>query len=168
MSSEDNIPEGGLGGPKPRGPRLYLFLLSVQTAGVAMLLANLIPLWRLMALDFANYKPDPRSWWAFTGMLLIQVAYWVSVRVRPATPRIGSLLAGHMVSFVSRLSFVAVTAAFADMFLKRYESLKELNYPPLRALLVLVMFFSIFCWTLELERLSKALLQGSKTARKQA
>ncbi|MGE5295898.1 MAG: hypothetical protein ACM3VT_13820 [Solirubrobacterales bacterium] len=153
--------EKSLFGPRWRGRGLYFSLLSVQTAGVAILLANLIPLYRLMALDFASYRPDPRSWWAIAGILLIQVAYWLRVRLQPPLPRARNIVLGHVVSFAARLSFVAVTAAFTDMFLKRYESLKELNYPPLRVLAVLVLFFSIFCWTLELEHLAKA-LQGSK------
>lgn len=169
MSPEDAIAETGVCGRKSRGLGLYFLLLLVQTAGVALLLANLIPLYRLMALEFANYKPDSRVWWAFAGMLLIQVAYWLRVRLEPALPRTGNIVLSHIVSFGARISFVAVTAAFTDMFLKRYDSLKELNYPPLRALGVLVMFFSIFCWTLELERLATALREGehgiSKTHR---
>ena len=34
-----------------------------------------------------------------------------------------------------------------------FVALRDMNYPPLRALAVL----SLFCWTLELERLAKAL-----------
>jgi hypothetical protein len=162
MSSEDTLTEKDCCGPKWRGVGSYFFLLSVQTVGVALLLANLIPLYRLMATDFANYAPDPRTWWAFTGMAMVQIAYWLRVRLQPAMPRAAIMLLGHIVSFVGRISFVAVTAAFTDMFLKRFESLSAMDYPPLRALAVLIMFFTIFCWTLELERLAKA-LQGSKT-----
>lgn len=148
-------------GPKWRGLRLYFSLLSVQTAGVAILLANMIPLYRLMALDFSKYKPDLRPWWAITGMLLIQVAYWLRMRLQPPLPRTRNIVLSHIVSFVARISFVSVTATFTVMFLNRFEDLKNINYPPLRALVVLMMFFSLFCWTLELERLAKA-LQGSE------
>lgn len=162
MSGEDTTVEKARGGLKGRGVGLFFSLLAVQTAGVALLLANIIPLYRLLALDFANYKPDPRTWWAFTGMLLVQVAYWLRVRLQPPLPRAGSTLLGHVLQFVARLSFVAVTAAFADMFLKRFDAMKDMDYPPLRALGVLFIFFSIFCWTLDLERLAKA-LRGTKT-----
>lgn len=162
MSFEDTKIEKGRSGPKWRGLGSYFFLLSVQTAGVVLLLANLIPLYRLMAIDFAKYTPDPKIWWAITGMLMVQVAFWLRVRLQPALPRTGNIVLGHILLFVARISFVAVTAAFTDMFLKRFESLKEMDYPPLRALAVVIMFFTIFCWTLELERLAKV-LQGSKT-----
>ena len=162
MNAKDSTSENDLCGPKPRGLGLYFLLLSVQTVGVVILLANLIPLYRLMALDFANYRPDPRFWWAIAGLLLIQAAYWLRVRLQPPLPRTGNTVAGHIVSFIAKISFVSVTAAFTQMFLNRYEALISMNYPPLRALVVLMLFFSIFCWTLELERLAKA-LQGSKT-----
>lgn len=148
-------------GPAWRGVRLYFSLLSVQTAGVAILLVNMVPLYRLMALDFSNYKPDLSPWWAIAGMLLIQTAYWLRVRLHPPLPRTGSIVLGHIVLFVARISFVTVTAGFTVMFLNRFEALKNMNYPPLRALVVLMIFFSLFCWTLELERLAKA-LQESK------
>lgn len=162
MTSVEPKPAENLTPPVCPGQGVYLFLLAAQTVGVVLLLLNLVPLYRLMALDFAHYKPDPRSWWAIAGILLIQIPYWIGVYLRPALPRIRSIVAGHIVSFVARLSFVAVTAAFTDMFLKRFDSLKDLDYPPLRAVAVLIMFFAIFCWMLELEGLAKA-LQGSKT-----
>ena len=50
------------------------------------------------------------------------------------------------------------------MFLNRFEALRDMNYPPLRALVVLLIFFSLFCWTLELERLAKALQESNMNA----
>lgn len=161
MSAEDTKTERARGGPKWRGLGLYFFLLSVQTAGVAILLAYAVPLYRLMALDFARYKPDLKPWWTIAGILLIQVAYWFRVRLQPPLPRTGHIVLGHIVSFVARISFVAVTASFTVMFLNRFPELRNINYSPLRALVILVMFFSIFCWTLELERLAKALHEST-------
>lgn len=142
---------------RPRGVGLCFSLLAVQTAGVAILLANCIPLYRLMALDFANYRPDLRPWWAIAGMVVIQVAYWLRVRLDPPLPRRGNIVLGPIVLFAARMIFVSVTAGFTVMFLNRFDALRNMNYSPLRALVVLMMFFSIFCWTLELERLGKAL-----------
>lgn len=149
------------GHPKWRGVGLYFSLLAVQTAGVAIVLANGIPFYRMMVLDFANYSPNPRPWWAIVGMVLSQVAYWVQVRLQPRLPRIGNIVLGHIVAFVARISFIAVGSTFTVMFLNRFEDLKQMDYPPLRALAVLIMLFSLFCWTLELERLAKV-LHGDK------
>ena len=149
--------------PQRAGVGLYVALLSVQLAGVVMLLMNMIPLYRLMVLDFANYRPDSRPWWAGAGMWLIQTAYWLRVRLHPVLPLMRSVVLGHIVAFVARLGFVSVTAGFTVMFLNRFESLRDMNYPPLRALVVLLIFFSLFCSTLELELLAKA-FQESRPA----
>ena len=81
---------------------MYFSLLSVQFAGVAILLVNMIPLYRLMVLDFSNYRPDLRPAWAIAGMLLIQVAYWLRVRLNPPLPQTGTIVLGHIVAFVAR------------------------------------------------------------------
>lgn len=148
--------EDGRRSPKGRGLVLYFSLLSIQTTGVAILLANIVPLYRLMALDFAHYKPDAKPWWAM-GILLAQAAYWSRVRLQLPLPRAGHMVLGHMIHFVARISFVSVTASFTVMFLTRFPDLRNLNYSPLRAAIILTMFFAMFCWTLELERLAKAL-----------
>lgn len=145
-------------GTKPWIAGLYFPLLAAQTAGLAILLVNLIPLYRLMVLDFGNYKPDQMPWWwVIGGTLLIQVAYWLRVQLQPRLPRRGNLVFAHILLFAARMIFVSVTAGFTVMFLNRFEQLRDMNYPPLRAAAVLMVFFSIFCWTLEIERLAKAL-----------
>lgn len=127
-----------------------------------LLVANTVPLYRMMAADFAHYKPDPRPWWAVAGMLVVQIAYWIGVRSRLPLPPMRNIVLGHLVSFAARMTFVVMTASFTMIFMNKYEALMEMDYPPLRALLVFGIFFSVFCWMLELERLAKA-LQGSNT-----
>lgn len=143
----------------PKGPGLvpYFALLSIQTAGVATLLANIVPLYRMMARDFSQYRPDASPWWAVVGILLAQAAYWFGVRRRFSPPRTQHIVLGHLVHFVARLLFVSVTASFTLMFLHRLPDLRNLSYSPVRFLIILIIFFAIFCWTLELERLAKAL-----------
>lgn len=155
LESEGIVAEDGSCGEKGLG--LYWLLLSVETGGTAVLFSNLLPLYRVMAFDFGNYRPDPAAWWAIIGIVLTQVPYWLGRRLQPRLPRLKSTILSHILAFVAKLSFVAVTASFSVMFLNRAEALKQMNYPPLRVLVVLVMFFALFCWTLELERLSKAL-----------
>ncbi len=157
VSPQDIMTENGQRDPKWRGLGLYFSLLSVQTTGVGVLLANIVPLYRMMSLDFSSYKPDTRPWWAIAGILLVQIAYWLRVRLQPPLPLTRNIVLGHIVFFVARISFVCVTASFTLVFLNRFPELKDLNYPPVRVLVTLLMFFSIFCWTLELERLAKGL-----------
>lgn len=161
MTPEVTVRDRSRVGPKRRGRWLYFALLSAQIAGVAILLMNMIPLYRLMVLDFSNYRPDLRPWWAIAGMVLIQTGYWFRVRLHPPLPRIRSIVVGHIVAFVARMGFVTVTAGFTVMFLNRFEGLRGMNYSPLRALVVVMIFFSLFCWTLELEQLAKAIQEGN-------
>lgn len=146
--------------PRRQSAWLYFLLLAVQTAGAVLLLSNWIPLYQTMAQDFAKYTPDPTPWWAVAGVVLIQAAYWPQLRLQPPVPRRGGVVLGHIILFVARVSFVSVTASFAMMFFNRFESLRDMQYSPIRALLVLVMFFTVFCWTFELERLAAALRKG--------
>ena len=149
-------------GPRWPGSRLYWVLLSAQLVGVVILLMNMIPLYRVMVLDFSRYTPDAKPWWAVAGMLFTQTAYWLRVRLHPPLPRTRSVVLGHIVAFVARIGFVSATAAFTVMFLNRFEALRDMSYPPLRALGVLMICFTLFCATLELEHLAKALQEDDQ------
>jgi uncharacterized membrane-anchored protein len=141
----------------PRGPGLYLLLLAVQTAGVVMVLMNGVPIYRQMAGDFSKHQSQPGVlWWAVMAAALIQVAYWLRIRLQPPLPRGVHVVISHLVSFVARLSFVLASSSFAVMFLVRFE---QLSLSPRRIALVLALLFSMFCYTLELDRLARS-LQG--------
>lgn len=137
------------------GLGLYLALLAVQTAGAAIVLVNGVPIYRQLASDFASHRSQPEiKWWAFAAVLLIQAGYWLRVRLQPALPAGGHVLIGHVAAFVARLSFILASSFFGVVFLIRFE---ELSLPPQRIAMILALLFSMFCWTLELERLAKAL-----------
>ena len=143
-----------------RGPALYFSLLAVQTAGAAIMLINGVPVYRQMARDFSQHESQPGIlWWAVVAAALIQVAYWLRVWLRPPMPRRQHLLLGHIVGFLARLSFILASSTFAVMFLVRFE---QLSLSPQRILMVLVLLFSMFCYSLELERLAKALQENEK------
>lgn len=140
---------GGLG--------LYFVLLLVQTTGAAIVMINGLPIYRQMIGDVSKHQPQPGIlWWAGAAVALIQVAYWVRVRLRPPLPHGGRILMGRLAGFVARLSFVFAGSTFALVFLLRFE---QLSLPPDRSLMLLAL---LFCWTLELERLAKALYTGEE------
>jgi hypothetical protein len=130
-------------------------LLLVQTTGAAIVIVNGVPIYRQMVGEFSRHQPEPGViWWAVAAVALIQVAYWIRVRLQPPLPRRGHVVIGHFAAFTARLSFILVSSAFAVVFLLRFE---ELSLPPRRFVLILALLFSMFCWTLELERLARAL-----------
>ena len=75
-----------------------------------------------------------------------------------AAARGAHIVAGHLAGFVARLSFILASSTFAVMFFVRFE---QLSLPPHRILMVLALLFSLFCYTLELERLARA-IQGAE------
>ena len=139
------------------GSGMYLLLLGVQTAGAAIVLTNGVPVYRQLTRDFANHEPQPGIlWWAVVAVALIQVGYWLRIRLAPPLPDMAYVVAGHLLAFMARLSFILVSSTFSVVFLIRFD---QLSLPPHRVFMMLALMFSMFCWTLELERFARA-LQG--------
>ena len=137
------------------GLGLYFLLLAVQTAGAAIVLVHGVPIYRKLAGDFANHRPDPGIlWWAVVAVVLIQTSYWIRMRLQPRMPRNAHVVLGHLASFVARLSFIFASSSFTVLFLVRFD---QLSLPPHRILMVFALLFSLFCYTLELERLARSL-----------
>lgn len=134
-------------------------LLGVQTIGAAVLLMNGVPVYRQMVGELSQFKRHGGVlWWAITAVALIQLAYWLRVRLQPALPRSGHIVLGHIVFFIARLSFIFASSSFAVIFFSRFE---QLSFPPHRILMVIALLFSLFCYALELERLARA-FQGAE------
>jgi hypothetical protein len=139
-----------------RGPGLYLSVLAAETAGSAIILLNGVPIYLEMMRDVSGHQPQPGVlWWAWAGVILVLSSYIFRIRLRPPLPWRDHVIAGHILSFVARLSFIAATSTFSLVFLNHFG---ELNLPPSRMVLILAVLFSLFCWNLELERLAKALI----------
>ena len=71
----------------------------------------------------------------------------------------GHVLIGHLAGFVARLSFIYASTMFTVVFFLRFQ---QLPLPPYRIVMILLLLFSMYCWSLELERLAKA-LHGNET-----
>ena len=73
------------------------------------------------------------------------------------TLRLGhNLLLGHVILFLSRLNFIFAAAVFSAVYLVRFN---ELEISLWVFVLLSGVLFSIFCYTLELERLGRALIE---------
>jgi len=133
---------------------LYPLLLTMETSGAVILCWKAIPLYRLLIVDPASYETRERIWvWALTAIALIQIGYWFRYRIKPALPQLHNVLLGHILLFVSRLSFVVATSVFSFVFIAYKLELDAARY-----ILTVVGLFSLFCYTLELQRLGSALL----------
>jgi len=157
MDPKTSIPEHGAAStPEARKRRrLYFLLLAVQTAGAVVPLINAVPVYRQAVGDFSKHRPHPGIlWWAVAAVGMIQGAYWARVRLRVGPPKCGHVVIGHVAAFVARLSFIFASSTFTFVFFVRFE---DLGLPFDRILMILAMLFSMFCYTLELERFARAL-----------
>jgi len=132
-----------------------ILLLAAETLGVAIILADGVPLYKQVIRNVEGHTAQPGVlWWAAAAVVLVQVSYWLRQRFPIADPVTGHPVIAHVLLFFGRLAFVFVTSVFSFVFLVNYE---ELDVPPHRSVMLLMLLFSMFCWTLDLERFARAL-----------
>jgi hypothetical protein len=139
----------------PTGPRRYWFYFALQALGAALLVWQGVPVYREFVN--ANVPSIPRFVlyaWAFAGMALIHGGYWPALRMMPAVGAKRRALLGHVMMFTSRLGLVFVGAFFSVIFLIHAERL-GLDWE--RKGMALLVVFTLFCFSRELDRLGQAL-----------
>ncbi|TAL03385.1 MAG: hypothetical protein EPO07_06290 [Verrucomicrobia bacterium] len=139
----------------PGGLRLYFALVAVQTTGAVIALTHGVPIYRQITRNADGIEPHPEIlWWAVAAVVLIQTAYWLRVRLHLPLPQRGYKVLGTFAYFVARLNFTFASSTFALVFLSRFD---QLHFSAMRIFVVMAMLFSLFCYTLELERLARAI-----------
>jgi hypothetical protein len=90
-----------------RGRWGYFALFGMQTIGAVVLIWTALLVYREVLADPVSHEPHR---WAIVGSLssiaLMQIAYWVSYRVRPPLPQLQSALLGHVILFLARMIYV--------------------------------------------------------------
>jgi len=135
---------------------LYPLLLFIETIGTVILCWKGVPLYRKVVNDPTSYETRERIWiWVLAAIVLVQTGYWLRYRIRPAPPRLHNALLGHIVLFVSRVSFVVATSVFSFVFIvnKLAAQMDAARY-----VLTVAALFSLFCYMLELQRFGSALI----------
>ncbi|MCX5581739.1 hypothetical protein [Kaistia terrae] len=141
---------------------LYGLALSVQTASALMLFCVIFPSFhRLFSSLGEPQQIDRGAQLAILfGVTMLQSSYWLRLRWLPVIAPMHSVFFGHVVLFAGRVSFFFGGALFSTIFFRHVPDLEFL--PPLgqsvaKAIAVLAILFSLFCYSLELERLGKAI-----------
>jgi hypothetical protein len=135
--------------------RRYLWLFGIQTTGVAILLANGVPLFREMTADPSSHVARPEVLvWELTSIVLMQFGYWRSYRLPPPRPKKSHSVLGHIVQFLCRMTFVFGTSVFGFAFITKHSGF---TVPGFRSIVTMVALFAFFCYTKEAERLGKIL-----------
>ncbi len=139
--------------------RVYPVLLTLEVAGAIIILWHGVPIYRsLLQGTFVKGADLAVVAWAVVGSLLIQVPYWIStLKVFRLLSVPHHIFASHAVLFLARLNFVFVSGLFSAVVIVRAA---DLEFVPWRAALLGGVLFSMFCFSIELERLGKLLLDG--------
>ena len=132
----------------------YWILFLGQTIGDLTILSHLVPLLRRLFTSGLDKTSSPKIFIsAAVGVILIQVCYWLDQRWFATLRLSRNPLLGHLVLFLSRLNFIFAGAVFSAVYLTRFN---ELHLELLGVVLLSTVLFSIFCYSLELERLGPA------------
>ena len=136
---------------------LHWILFLGQTIGDATILSQLIPLLRELITSGFGEKTLPEiNVLAVLAVIIIQVCYWLDQHWF-ATLRLRYIpVLGNVIMFLARLNFIFAGATFSAVYLVRF---KEVQMSPLGFVLLSAVLFSMFCYTLELERLGGALVK---------
>jgi hypothetical protein len=145
-----------------RRDALYFSLLMLQTLGSAAILWNALPIYRriLLAPGQEAYATLASSRWAIVAVLLVQGAYWYRLTWVPIPAYGPSVIASHLLLFVSRLGFIFGAALFSAVVFRHLPEMKftlSVGALAIRGALLASVLFSLFCCALEWERLARAL-----------
>lgn len=142
--------------------RLYLLLFGLQTIGALIIIGNALPLYRYGVANPAAHEARIEVLiWGSIAVVLMQAGFWIRHRLQPPLPRFQNALVGHVIMFLGRMSFLLPTAIFAFVFIVQRP---EFHLPISRYLLILAGLFACFCYTQEVERLAKNLIEPARNS----
>jgi hypothetical protein len=135
---------------------IYLFLLAIQTVGAAIFYAKGLPLYRQVLTDPSILGNGELSWmWSVVATILMQGGYWIRYHTHMDPPQYFHVVFGHVVLFISRLSFVLATSIFSFLFISKKL---EAQISAFRYALLFAGLFSLFCYMQELQNLGNMFL----------
>jgi hypothetical protein len=146
--------------PKPRA--VYLLLLTIQLTGVLFIVLNGLPEFKQLVarpgeqLPYTPYH-DPATIFIIIAM---QAAYWYRLQRVPTPDQLSNVILSHLFLFMGRLTFIFGGSLFAVVFFRHLPEIDQGADSWLmlhRGLQLVASLFALFCATLELERLGRAL-----------
>ena len=152
---------------KAQEETIYVGLLIVQTAAATFLFWVVFPLFRQMIVRLGEPQELSLSVEVkiIFGTLVLHCAYWARYRWIAVWAPFHSAFIGHVVQFASRTSFFFGGALFSALFFRHVPELDA--FPTIgqtltKGLIVMWVLFALFCYSLELDRLGKAIEEAPK------
>jgi hypothetical protein len=142
--------------------RIYALLLVMQTLAIFIVVLTMIPIYdALMAALGHQLRHLPQSpLMLMAALVLFHCTYWYRLLRVPLAVAGRSLLLSHVVLFIARLSFIFGGSLFALIMFRHLPSLVDVPDPwrlAARFAATIVIMFSLYCYSTELERLGVAL-----------
>ncbi|RVG14921.1 hypothetical protein CN231_17500 [Sinorhizobium meliloti] len=147
---------------KSQNAALYIFLLMAQSITTFFLFWLVFPIFYYVVNNLGKEQDVGISTQlaivTFTGML--HLFYWSRLRWVDVRAPFHNIVVGHILVFASRLNFLFGGVFFSTIFFRHVPELASL--PPfgqalIKAILIGAVLFGLFCYSLELERLGKAI-----------
>jgi hypothetical protein len=127
-------------------------LLVVETCGMATLLFYWIPMYRRLVAGPGGDRPGAGILGPILlGNVAVLACYWIRRSLPAPPPPRRNALTGHILLFLSRLTFVFAGSTLT-LFLVRAG---DTTASPFGLSVAVVTLFSVFCYMLELDRLSR-------------
>ncbi|MET4513769.1 hypothetical protein [Bradyrhizobium sp. I1.7.5] len=144
---------------------VYLVLLLGQLTGALFIILDGLPEFRHLIAYPGEQLPLERSDNLATPIMIVamQVAYWYRLRRVPIPPQRSNPILSHLFLFLGRLAFIFGGSLFGVVFFRHLPEINQgadLWLMSRRGLQLLASLFALFCVTLELERLGRALGGG--------
>jgi|SRR5947207_8465638 len=140
----------------------YLLLLAVQVFGAIFIVWNVLPAFGQLAFNPGQQLRNVplENYGVVASVLLMQGTYWYRLLCIKIPFHGPNVFLSHASLFLGRLTFVFGGSLFGLVFFRHIPELGpqfDLFVLVRRGLLLGVSLFALFCFTLELERLGRAL-----------
>ena len=142
----------------------YAVSFAAEIFAMSLILWNGVPIFRSI-VNFRRGTTLRDDAFLFPAPLIIKFTYWHTLRRAPPFPLPEQPFIGHVILFLSRLSFIFVSAVFS-FAVYRYWDVLEVS--PYRFSLMVYILFSVFCFSRHLEMIGTLLNSGHKPRRRQS
>ena len=147
---------------KPKPGTVYFLLLTLQVSGALFIVLTGLPEFKQLAAhpgEQLPYTPYHNPATIFM-VLAMQAAYWYRLQCVPIPSQGSNTILSHLFLFLGRLTFIFGGSLFAVVFFRHLPEIDQRADIWLmirRGLQLAASLFALFCATLELERLGRAL-----------
>ena len=147
---------------KSQNAFVYLMFLIAQSAAAFFLLSTVFPIFYNLVTNLGKQQDIGLSTEiaSIGAALVLQCCYWMRLRWVDVKAPFHNILVAHFLLFAGRLSFLFGGAFFSAIFFRHLPELA--SFPPFQQALIKVLgvgaiLFGLFCYSLELERLGRAM-----------